>query len=292
MANKTLDSCSSYADACFILTTKHAKSIAIAPAFKNQLEANVIEYLIDTDQFGTFSGEIERKGTAIECAKQKCEWSIKNLGHNVEFALASEGSFGPHPFIPFLPCNHEILYLIDRRHNFHLHVSHISEKTNYRSESIDSFELLEKFAQDIGFPSHALIISPDCKTNNNLIFKGINSHDQLYEAFKEAMKYSKTGKIFVTTDMRAHYNPTRMQVIHEAAKKLAARLASHCPSCNIPGFGKIRDEKGLECSLCGLETMLAKSEIFSCVKCDYQEKREILNGYQFANPENCLNCNP
>lgn len=46
------------------LTTKHQKESAIAPHFREQLDATLIVPQIDTDRLGTFSGEIERKGNA------------------------------------------------------------------------------------------------------------------------------------------------------------------------------------------------------------------------------------
>ncbi len=161
MAKHSLKPRSAYAGKCVVLITKHAKSIAIAPPFFDKLNTGVLECVVDTDQLGTFSGEVERKGTALQCARRKCELAFDQLGDTVEFALASEGSFGPHPFIPFLPCDHEILYFIDRRHDFHLHVSQVSEKTNYRKESINSLEELSKFADAVQFPSHALILRPN-----------------------------------------------------------------------------------------------------------------------------------
>ena len=151
-----------YQNACFVITTKHAKSVAIAPAFSEHLGAGVMEYAVDTDMLGTFSGEIEREGNALECAKKKCEWSLKTLGAKVNYALASEGSFGPHPYIPFLPCDHEILYFIDRERDFHLHLTYMTEKTNYQMKELESFEELQKFAEAALFPSHALILPRKC----------------------------------------------------------------------------------------------------------------------------------
>jgi len=95
-----------------------------------KLGAPVLEYLVDTDTLGTFSGEVERKGCGLECAGRKCAWGLQLVGNKVAYGLASEGSFGPHPFIPFLPCNQEILYFIDLQRGFHLPLLHISEKTN------------------------------------------------------------------------------------------------------------------------------------------------------------------
>lgn len=289
MAEKLL---TPYSGACIILTTKHAKSIAIAPPFWNRLKASVLEYVVDTDTLGTFSGEIAREGTALECARRKCEWGLERLGNKVEFALASEGSFGPHPAIPFLPCNQEILYFIDRRQDFHLSLSHMSEKTNYRMGLIESLEDLYKFSEAVQFPSHALILRPTGKETQSPIFKGIESEAKLNDIFEHCLQHSSNGKVWVETDMRAQFNPSRMQVIRELAEKLALRLASHCPKCRLPGWGKVRIETGLPCASCGFKTERIHQEIFGCVKCDYEEIHEPSHGLKKAEPKDCPCCNP
>ncbi len=292
MARSEVVKQSLYQGCCIILTTKHAKSIAIAPPFLEILGASVIEYVVDTDQLGTFSGEVERQGSALECARKKCEWSLNKLGHDVEFAIASEGSFGPHPFIPFLACDHEILYFIDRQRDYHLHVSQISEKTNYRTGKISSLDEMNKFAEQVDFPSHALVIRSNNRGAKAPIFKGLNTYLALEEAFAECIKYAEDGAVWVETDMRAQYNPSRMQVIGELAHKLSHRLKTHCPNCNNPGWGHVRDEKGLACSCCGSETELMKSEIFGCVKCGYEEHKGRADGKKEADPGCCHYCNP
>lgn len=289
------DSC--YSGSCIILTTKHAKSIAIAQPFLETLGATIIEYIVDTDKLGTFSGEIEREGNMLECARRKCEWSLNKLDNNqldnnFNFAIASEGSFGPHPFIPFVPCDREILYFIDRKRDFHLHLSHISEKTNYRIELVKSLDALHQFAQRALFPSHALIMRPNSRETKNPIFKGLFTWQALEDAFKECIKYSKEGLVCLETDMRAQFNPSRMHVIGELATMLSNRLKINCPKCNNPGWGKVRYEKGLICKYCGGETELVKSEIFGCVKCAYEENRERSDGKKEADPGSCQYCNP
>ncbi len=281
-----------YNNCCAILTTKHAKSLAIIPPFWNKLGMSILEYHLDTDQLGTFSGEIQRYGNALECVRRKCEIGLELAGKNVEYGLASEGSFGPHPYIFLAPCDQEILYFIDRKIGFHLHLTHISEKTNYLMQSLDSLEELQKFAESAKFPSHALILRPNDKKDYTLIFKGITKDTDLIEAFRESKKHSSDGKVWVETDMRALYNPTRMEVIGELADKMAQRLATPCPNCNTPGWGKIRDEEGLECGWCFSETELIKTEIFGCVKCDYSESKTRADGLTRADPKYCPYCNP
>lgn len=292
MAEHALKSRSAYAGSRFFLTTKHAKSIAIAPPFLEKLEASVVEYVVDTDTLGTFSGEVEREGSALECARRKCELSLSHAGDEVEFALASEGSFGPHPVLFFIPCDHEILYFIDRRHGFHLYMSHSSEKTNYRTEAVGSLEELKKLAEEAQFPSHALILRPDGRDAKAPMFKGVNTPSVLEAAFAECMEHASNGKVWVETDMRAQFNPSRMEVIGELAAKLADRLAAHCPKCRTPGWGKTRVEFGLECSWCGSATELVKAEVFGCTKCDHEETTGRADGLTRAEPGQCGYCNP
>lgn len=281
-----------YKGCCFILTTKHAKSIAIAPHFEKELGVGILEYVVDTDALGTFSGEVERKGSALECARAKCELAFNNLGEKVNFVIASEGSFGPHPMFPFMPCDHEILYMIDRIHDFHLHISHFSEKTNYRMQSIDSLDALREFALKALFPSHELILRPNDKVSSKSIYKGICTHEHLETAFLECKKSSSDAKVWVETDMRAHFNPTRMSVIGELGLKMAKQLKSLCPKCSTPGWGKVRQNQGLRCMDCGLETELTKSEIFCCRKCKHEQIFDIINIERMAEPKFCINCNP
>lgn len=281
-----------YDGACILLTTQHMKSTAIAPAFWQRLRAGVVEYGVDTDRLGTFSGEIVRPGGALEAARRKCEWPLQILGEKVNFALASEGSFGPHPLIPFIPCDHEILYFIDRLHGFHMHVSVVSEQTNYRTELVDSWDELQKLATETLFPSHALILRPEGRDVCAPIFKGLDTESALRHAYRECVKLSSGAKVWVETDMRAHCNPTRMKVISELADKLAARLVSHCPHCNTPGWGNVGIQKGLECNACAMPTQMIKCEVYGCTKCDHTEVTPRADGMTKADPQHCSYCNP
>lgn len=148
---------------------------------------------------------------------------------------------------------------IDSDREFHLYLSCLSEKTNYTMQSLDSMEELQKFSAKALFPSHALILRPHNKENKSSIFKGINTIDILETAFKDSMKRSTNGEVWVETDMRANMNPSRMIVIQELAEQLARRLSTLCSKCENPGWGKVQVEKGLECSGCEMQTELIKS---------------------------------
>lgn len=281
-----------YQGACIIIPTKHAKSIAIAPPLQNHLGAGVLEYVIDTDTLGTFSGEVEREGNALECARRKCEWALDLLGDKIEYCIASEGSFGPHPQIPFLPCDYEVLYFIDRKRCFHLHMVYVTEKTNYQMKTLESLQELEQFAELVLFPSHALIIRPNNRGDSKLLFKGIDTQNALEEAFNESLKVSADGRVWVETDMRAQFNPSRMAAIGELAEKLALRLATSCIKCAAPGWGKTGTIKGLCCQHCGQVTEMIAEEIYGCVICDYTEQHPRADGLKAAPQMHCSWCNP
>ena len=279
-----------YQDVEIVLTTKHEKGRVIEPAFSEILGAHIRSLDLDTDTLGTFSGEVERKGNALDCVKKKCEWGMKQA--RSDYGLASEGSFGSHPYIPFIQTDAEILYFMDRKRNIHLHLTEISTDTNYQMKAVSSIEELQKFSEDVGFPAHALIVQPNSAKRGTIIFKGIQQIDELVDAFKDCVQRSADRLAWVETDMRAHLNPSRAQVIAKLARKLATRLSNVCPECHAPGWGMIDVELGLECSWCASKTENIKFEIFGCTKCSFKVKSMPTHGMEKADPAYCLRCNP
>lgn len=279
-----------YDQETIILTTKHYKSLAVKEVFKKKLNALVNECSLDTDTLGMFSGEIERKMSSLECARLKCQMGLDFLG--AEYGLANEGSFGPYLPMPLMPADYEILYFIDRKNNFSLHLSEISLKTNYKNAVVKTFEKLQIFAQQALYPSHSLIIRPHKSENEMIYFKGINTDEALRTAFYESIALSIDHSVWVETDMRAHMNPSRMKVIEALAIKLAERLKTHCPECQAPGWGKVDSIKGLLCSWCSEPTDFIKNDVFGCTKCEYREYLERQDGLKSVEPQHCNFCNP
>ena len=169
---------------------------------------------------------------------------------------------------------------------------HVTEKTNYQMRALDSWEQLQQFAETAQFPAHALIIRPNNREDSRLLFKGIDTLAALEEAFKESIKASKDGKVWVETDMRAQFNPSRMTTIGELADKLGQRLATPCPACNAPGWGRIKVEKGLHCEYCDQETEMIAREIYGCVSCAHSETLPRVDGMKAAPQMQCGWCNP
>lgn len=280
----------SYHNKTCLIATMHGKEEAISPVFFDFLGLKIVQAKIDTDQLGTFTGEVERKGNALICVREKCELAMKGSAFNI--AIASEGSFGPHPVISFMASDCEILYFIDRERGFHLHQALLSIKTNYCIEAIGDPHRLKIFCDQVMFPSHGLIVRPNDSANKTLIFKGIQRFDMLEEAFFKCCSLSVDGRALVETDMRAHMNPTRMGVIKELAYSFAKRLAATCPLCYTPGWGIVDTQNGLECGICGSETAMIRLEVFGCPKCLHKEYRARQDGLIHADPQCCEFCNP
>ncbi|MBC1225360.1 hypothetical protein GNF09_37015, partial [Nostoc sp. UCD120] len=87
-----------------VLATMHQKEKVIAPLLEQELGIKIIvPQDFNTDIFGTFTREVERPGTQIAAAKLKAEKALELTQENL--AVASEGSFTPHPFVPYIYCN-------------------------------------------------------------------------------------------------------------------------------------------------------------------------------------------
>lgn len=272
---------------CFV-ATMHEKERAISSSFEQFLGCKVVQARIDTDLLGTFTGEIERKLSPLECVKEKCYRGLDSK--NGTLGVANEGSFGPHPVIPFVSADREFLFFADRNLGFELTLSKISLNTNFASTTVSNIEELATFAQRALFPSHGLILRPNMRKDETLIYKEIQTFQELYAAFRACYSLSSDSKVWVETDMRAYRNPTRMKVIGDLALVMAIRLAKRCPCCQIPGWGIVKKLSGLPCESCGAPTGLIQSEVYGCCKCSHQETVPLPQ--QIADPGYCQFCNP
>lgn len=266
-----LNKSSPYHDACILMTTKHAKSIAVAPAFQEILGATVAEYTLDTDQLGTFTREVEPTGTVLETARRKCEWGMNQI--DADYGLANEACFEPNPGYPFIPFSLEVLYFIDRRRNFHLYMRRFHTLTSYQHATVDSVEALLQFAAGTQFPSHALVLRPNVWKPGEPIYPGIDNAKNLAYYYQLARKQSPDGLVWVATDMRAHVNPTRMAEIGLLARKLAHRLSTPCPMCHAPGWGPVGKDQRLSRNYYGQPSQQTESETYGCVLCDHTQTR-------------------
>lgn len=274
------------------LASMHGKEMAIAPPFAQFLNVTLcVPKDVDTDSFGTFSGDIPRTGTAAETVRKKARYGMALEG--LPYGLASEGSFGPHRWFPIVAEHHELLIWIDDQLGFELVEQILSTDTNYDSMITSRFGGMDDFLSRVRFPSHALIVRPVApKADSCPVWKGLRDRKQLEEAIRHASMLSQDGNALVQTDMRAHHNPARMKVIRQLAEKLAFRLQCRCQQCGSPGWGVVERLPGLPCSECGTPTDLIVAEIEGCVRCDYQEHRRPRDVHAHAPASRCPRCNP
>jgi hypothetical protein len=118
-----------------LIATKHHKEKVIAPLLQAHFNmTTAVPPDFDTDNFGTFSGEIERKNGALETLRQKCVAAMNQYGYDL--GIASEGSFGPHPTLFFGHADDELLVIIDKKNNLEIIAREVSLDTNFNSETI------------------------------------------------------------------------------------------------------------------------------------------------------------
>jgi hypothetical protein len=273
------------------LATMHGKEKAIAKTFARRLAMSVtVPIGIDTDALGTFTGEISRAGTMVEAARAKAVLATEATG--LRYGLGSEGSFGPHPYIPFIPRNTEILLFIDRRNDIEICETLVTHRTNYQNCCRGPGEDISEFLKSIGFPRHAVVVTPNAPITEMPPIKGVKSFTDLTKAILTASSASSDFAVQVVTDMRAHVNPTRMAVIRALSNRLAHRLATRCPECATPGFGVVDIARGVPCGWCGEPTKLPIAEIRRCAKCRFEMRAKIKGAPEIADPGSCEHCNP
>jgi uncharacterized protein with PIN domain len=266
----------------------HGKEHAIAPQLTKELGVYCfVTDQLDTDQLGTFSGEINRIDSPLEAARKKCQMAMDIA--SVDLAIASEGSFGPHPSIPFIPAHEEFLLVTDTKNKWEFVVRKLESNTNYRQITLNSLEPLDAFLTQVKFPTHALIVKKSEK-DASVCVKGIHDKQVLLQTIEHF--FSRFGQCTVETDMRAMHNETRMGVIETMTASLIQQMKTVCPACQVPGFRLQEKVRGLPCALCGKPTRSVKAEIYACQSCTYTENRPAGHKMLKEDPMYCDFCNP
>lgn len=279
-----------YRDEVAVLATMHGKERVIAPLLERALGLRIRVAPIDTDRFGTFSHEIERTGTQLDAARAKIAAAFE-AAPDASVALASEGSFSPHPSLFFVPLNREIVVFHDRAEGLELIGHHASMNTNFSHAVVSSVVEARAFAERAKFPGHGLIVL-GCRDGRPApglgLIKDVRGAVDLARAVERIVR--RHGTAIVETDMRAHRNPTRLRAIKRATLDLIRRYRSRCPACVAPGFALTERLAGLPCGWCGGPTLAIKAEVMTCAACGHRVERPA--GDARADPGHCPDCNP
>ncbi|MGA1303588.1 MAG: DUF6671 family protein [Cyanobium sp.] len=292
-----VSSASPYTGQVVALATRHGKERVIGRALRWGLGAQLLHVQsVDTDALGTFCGSVPRLGDARKACITKANVALSEGG--TDLAIASEGSFGPHPHLPFLAAGMECMVFLDQSRGLTLVEQLLARRTNFAHRLVPAPSAagpepdLARWLEQVGFPSHALIVRPRGSELQGPVEKGLCSWEALEPAMQRAAAASPDGLALVETDMRAHCNPTRMAAIRALAFRLVRRMATPCPDCRTPGWGLVDQRPGLACGGCGLPTELVLAEVWGCALCSYREERPRRDGLVAADPGQCGWCNP
>ena len=260
----------------------------IAPLFES-IGMNCLRVDIDTDQFGTFTGEVSRVGTVRETLRKKIK-SASEFPGDGRFILASEGSFGPHPISGFIQTDHESLLIWDRKLDVEIYAEFPYQQPVHGEKVLGPRDDFRAALKSLGFPEHGVIVHPD-----NLVvpvFKGLHRERDVAQAMIDSFMASANAKVAIASDLRASHNPTRRKAIFEAGMVLIDKLKSFCPSCSYPGFAIARGIPGLPCSFCTEPSSLSKAVVFECARCPFTGERPRLDGRKPVDASQCEYCNP
>ena len=283
-----------YYKAEIVFATMHGKEQLLKSLFAESLAAQlVLPEGIDTDTLGSFTGEVPRAGDLQEVLRNKAKLGLAKS--RAVYAIASEGSFSAHPQMPWLDCNQESLLFLDTQNSLEIFVHHLSTENALYYQEFRELSELQNFLRQIDFGPQALVMRPDLNSKDSqFLFKGLTTRDQLQEAYQRLRQNFPQQTLVVETDLRAHLNPKRQQVIRQAGELLMEKILCLCPACQSPGFCQSSEVAGLACEACGVPSEYGLYELWSCpnLACLYEEKRQRRDAKTSLPVELCPVCNP
>ncbi|SEA95290.1 DUF6671 family protein [Alkalimonas amylolytica] len=267
------------------LLTRHHKAALIAPELAALGLTLTATDAFDTDQLGTFSGEIARTLSPLDCARTKAKLACQLTG--CSWGIGSEGSFGGGPFPGMLPWNEELLLLYDQLTGQEI-VARVGMAVALTSIETQDWELVRQHLAKHDPKQGWMLRGPDGW------HKELQGEHAVLTALQSAgllgPNLSLRQQITLQPDLRAHVCPPRQAVIQQAAAQLAQRLTAHCPHCSAPDFWVNDCVRGLPCGDCGFLTSQISSTIKRCSRCGHQEQQPVATAW--ADAKHCPSCNP
>lgn len=277
---------SAYAGERITFATIHGKEELAREPFRRVLGAHVSapEHL-DTDQFGTFSGEIARTLTPLAAARAKAQLGMQLDGTTL--GLASEGSFsgGFGPVVEHA----ELLLFIDGQRAMELIETAVEASPIPGGRVVSTPPEALRYAAAAGFPRQGLIVQALTR-DGPVVRKNLNTARALEDFVTLMLDQADPGTVRVEPDYRAHLAPSRAAVVRSLAERMAARLITLCSDCGAPGFGRVRVERGLRCSACNLPTNEIAADVLECGACASSVR--MPRSATAADPRWCDYCNP
>lgn len=268
--------------------TQHGKQQLVRNRLEQALGCQLVHTQdYDTDLLGTFTADVDRQGSQLDTARAKATIGMRLTGLHI--GMASEGVFGPDPFVGFTPWNSEVVLWVDPQLGIEVKgFAHGPAQSLQRT--INTLDELQSFINEANFPSHYLNVRPEHATHVEWQ-KGICDEPTLIQAFHLAQSQSAGSGVVIENDLRAFSNPTRQALILQATDDLIQKLRSACPQCAKPGFSLKQNISGLPCRVCARPTQLPIGEVWQCVSCNHEEQR-LVDATVLADPARCNHCNP
>jgi hypothetical protein len=277
----------SYAGAVIAMGTMHGKEHQVAPPFADVLGARVIVPAgIDTDQFGTFTGELTRTLEPRAAATAKARLAMQVA--RVPYGLASEASY--NTWFGMLAMHEEILVFVDDTRDIQIVEGVNTPGAPGSPRQVDTADKAVEAAQSFGFPRQGAAVKASVKDRVQVFGKGITDTGTLIEAVNAALAAAEDSRAWVEPDLRAHHNPSRRDVLTALASRLARRIATPCPQCGCPGYGKVAVRHGLPCQACGCPTSLIAADVQGCPACGHSTV--VARHGAVAESRFCPLCNP
>lgn len=277
-----------YAGLTVGFATKHDKARLVAPHFASMLSVSIETIDFDTDSLGTFSGEVQRRGSALDVAFEKARVGAGSCTHGL--GLGSEGTIGPSYELPMLTSDVEVLAFVDIHRNTSVSEFVTSHSIKTIAMTVQPHTEFHSRLVGGGFPEHGVIVMP-ADGSMSPVYKGLHSFGEVDSAVRICAVASSNGRARIETDFRADHCPSRRPAIAEAASRLVARLRELCPECNAPGWGVVSHERGVPCSLCGGIVDVAAREVHGCTACG--TRRVSTDAIRTSvSPARCPRCNP
>ena len=264
---------SPYRGEVIAFATMHGKERLARDAFRDVLGADVIAPVgLDTDAFGSFSGEVPRTRSPLDTARAKARLALTRS--NASAALASEGSFRSD--FGWLTRHQELLVFVDDVRRIEIVEAFTGPIDLPPAREVASGERAVAFAEAMGFPRQGVMVHAD-RAQGTEVAKELRTATALAE---HVDRLAREGvSVTITPDYRAHRSPARSEVIRRLSLRIAERLASPCPACATPGYGRTDVRRGLACGDCGEPTSLPLADVHGCAP-------------PRAEPRWCDRCNP
>ena len=265
------------------LLTQHGKQHQIQPGI-NQLGWNLIHTQgYDTDKLGTFSGEVARQLSPLECAQKKAEIACSLT--QAEYGLGSEGSFSPSSF-GFGTANLEIIACVNRSGKL-MAIGYHEALVMVDSITLTSAadDALEMYLNNLPEKQASIIM-----VAGTPLAKGVCDKQRIASCLTSLPEHAFKQGVEVSYDLRAHLCPERQKNISAATNDLTKKLNAHCPQCGEIGFWPEHIEAGLLCQWCHQPTKVTKAHIAKCNHCGFHQYQPVEE--EFANPQYCHYCNP